>query len=70
MVKIVTTEYEDTRPVEDIIWPHEDYLRVYREAGLEVLRVERPLAEGDEGIEWQSEMSVAPWAIYLLTKCV
>ncbi len=50
----------------DLLWPHEDYLRVYREAGLAVVRMERPLAGGDEGIAWKSETSVAPWAIYLL----
>jgi SAM-dependent methyltransferase len=66
VVRIVTTDYSDARPVEDILWPHEDYLRVYREAGLEVVSVERPLAAGDEGIAWKSETSVAPWAIYLL----
>jgi SAM-dependent methyltransferase len=66
VVRIVTTDYSDARPVEDIVWPHEDYLRVYREAGLAMVRVERPLARGDEGIAWKSETSVAPWAIYLL----
>ena len=70
VVSIVTTDYSDARPVEDIFWPHEDYLRVYRESGLEVVLVERPLAVGDEGIAWQSETRVAPWAIYLLTKQV
>jgi len=66
VVRILTTEYSDARPVDDIIWPHEDYLRVYREAGLAIERVERPLARGDEGTAWKSETSVAPWAIYLL----
>jgi ubiquinone/menaquinone biosynthesis C-methylase UbiE len=68
VVEIVTTEYSDARPVEDIFWPHEDYLRIYRRAGLKVVRVERPLAEGVDGVVWQSETSVAPWAIYLLTQ--
>ena len=66
VVRIVTTDYSDARPVDDILWPHEDYLRVYREAGLEVVHTERPLARGDEGNAWKSETSVAPWAIYLL----
>jgi SAM-dependent methyltransferase len=66
VVRIVTTDYSDARPVDDIVWPHENYLRVYGEAGLELVRVERPLARGDEGIAWKSEMTVAPWAIYLL----
>jgi SAM-dependent methyltransferase len=66
VVRIVTREYSDARPVEDIFWPHEDYLRLYRESGFEVVHVERPLATGDEGIAWKSELNVAPWAIYLL----
>lgn len=68
VVSIVTTTYSDARPVEDIFWTHEDYLRAYREAGLEVVHLERPLATGDEGSAWQSETSVAPWAIYLLMR--
>ncbi len=66
VVRIVTTEYSDARPVEDIVWPDEDYRSVYGEAGLELVRVERPLARGDEGIPWVSETKIAPWAIYML----
>lgn len=66
IVRIVTTDYSDARPVEDILWPHEDYLEVFEQASLEVVTVERPLANGDEGIAWGSETSVAPWAIYVL----
>ena len=46
----------------------EDYLSVYREAGLELERSEKPLATGEEGIPWVSETNVAPWAIYLLRR--
>lgn len=66
VVRIVTTDYNDERPVEDILWPDEDYREVFAEAGLEVERVERPLAAGDEGIAWVSETEIAPWAIYVL----
>jgi len=66
VVRIVTTQYSDGRPVEDIIWPDVDYRRVYREAGLKPLVYERPLAYGDEQIDWISETAVAPWAIYVL----
>jgi len=66
VVKIITTEYSDARPVEDVIWTHKDYLQLFSESGLEIVDVERPLASGDEGIAWQSETSIAPWAIYLL----
>jgi SAM-dependent methyltransferase len=66
IVRIVTTDYSDGRPVEDILWPDEDYRSVYREAGLELERLEKPLATGEEGIPWVSETAVAPWAIYVL----
>lgn len=66
IVRIVTKDYSDGRPVDDILWPHEDYLDVFEQAGLGVVTVERPLAEGNEGIAWGSETSVAPWAIYVL----
>jgi len=66
VVRIVTTEYSDSRPVEDVLWPDEDYRSVYGEAGLEVERMEKPLATGDEGVAWVSETSVAPWAVYVL----
>lgn len=66
IVRIVTTDYSDARPVEDVLWPHADYLSVYEDAGLESIVVERPLATGNEAIPWGSETSVAPWAIYVL----
>jgi ubiquinone/menaquinone biosynthesis C-methylase UbiE len=66
VVKIVTREYSDSRPVDDILWPHEDYLSVYRDAGLQVIDTDAPLASGEEGIDWISETKVAPWRIYLL----
>gem|GEM_PF-196234 len=66
VVRIVITDNSDGRPVEDILWPDEDYRTVYREAGLEVEWMEKPLATGDEGVDWVSETRVAPWAIYVL----
>lgn len=68
VVRIRTTEYSDRRPVEDIFWPHEDYLHVYAEAGLEVVEVDRPLARGDEGVAWKSELTTSPWALYVLRR--
>jgi len=68
VVRIVTTDYSDARPVDDILWPDDAYREVFREAGLEVERVERPLAHGDEEIEWRTEPFVPPWAIYILRK--
>lgn len=68
VVRIITTDYPDSRPVEDILWPDPDYRSVYDEAGLEVVHFELPLATGSEGVEWKSETEVAPWAIYLLKR--
>jgi SAM-dependent methyltransferase len=68
IVRIVTTDYSDSRPVEDIIWPDADYRSVYAEADLEVLHHDRPLARGDEDVEWVSELQVAPWSRYVLGK--
>ncbi len=66
VVRIITRDYSDRRPVEDIVWPHEDYMEVYTESGLEMIHAEAPLARGDEGIEWISETRIAPWRIYIL----
>jgi len=66
IVRILTKDYSDGRPVEDILWFHADYLAAFDEAGLKSLAAERPLATGEEGIGWGSETSVAPWAIYVL----
>jgi SAM-dependent methyltransferase len=68
IVKIITTDYSDQRPVEDILWPHEDYLSVYQESGVNVIHCEAPLATGDEGIDWKSETRIPPWRIYVLQK--
>lgn len=58
----------DRRPVTDILWPDEDYRRVYAAAGLRVVRVHRPLGRPDEGIAWVNELTVPPWTIYELAR--
>lgn len=68
VVKIITTDYSDARPVEDVLWTHEDYQQLFNDSGLEVVILEQPLAVGDEGVEWKSETDIAPWSIYLLRK--
>jgi SAM-dependent methyltransferase len=65
-VRIVMLDVEDRRPVEDIVWFHDDYLEAYRRSGLETLEIHRPLAEGSEPYEWISETSIAPWTVYVL----
>lgn len=68
VVRIVTTDYPDRRPVEDILCSDADYRAVYRDAELEPVLVARPLGRADDGITWRSETTVAPWAIYLLRR--
>lgn len=60
------TDVDDRRPVQDVLWPHAEYLDVYEHAGLEVVAEHRPLGREDEGIAWISEMRIAPWVIYVL----
>ena len=60
MVRIVTTDHQDRRPVEDILWTDESYRAVYGEAGLEAVQVFEPLAKGDEPYSWVSETKIAP----------
>jgi ubiquinone/menaquinone biosynthesis C-methylase UbiE len=68
IVRIVTTDHHDRRPVEDILCTDEAHRAVYREAGLEVVRVFEPLAKGGEPYSWVSETKIAPWVIYLLRR--
>jgi len=68
VVRIVTTDYSDARPVEDVLWPPETYRALYQAAGLEVVETCHPKATGHEGMPWKSETDVAPWAIYLLKR--
>ncbi len=67
-VRIVMTDVADQRPVEDILWKDEAYQETYRQAGLQVEHIHRPLAEEGELYEWVSETSISPWVIYVLKK--
>ena len=68
MVKIIMTDVEDKRPVEDIIWFHEDYLNCFEAANLELLEIHKPLGKTDEPYIWINEKTIAPWVIYVLEK--
>jgi SAM-dependent methyltransferase len=65
-VLIVMTDVPDRRPVEDVVWSHEDYLKLYSESGLAVEEVRRPLGRDEEPVEWVNETRIAPWVIYVL----
>ena len=65
-VRIVLKDVADQRPVVDFVWFHEDYLRLFAAAGLDLIACHRPLGREDEPYQWQAELSVAPWVIYVL----
>ena len=67
-VRIVMTDVEDRRPVEDVIWEDEAYRDVYVRAGLECVKTHMPLAKEDEPYEWVNETRIAPWVIYVLRR--
>jgi SAM-dependent methyltransferase len=68
VVRIIVTDHQDRRPVEDIVCTDESYRAMYREAGLEATQVFKPLAKGDEPYAWVSETQIAPWVIYVLRR--
>ena len=61
-------DVDDPRPVQDILWPDEAYRETYRQAGLLVVDMRKPLADGTEPFAWVNETTVAPWVIYVLAK--
>lgn len=65
-VLIEMLDVKDRRPVEDVIFDDASYREIYRELGLCVAQVHKPLATGEEGIDWVSEKEIAPWTIYVL----
>jgi len=68
VVRIVMLDVADSRPIEDIFWTHDSYLDVYRGAGLETETVYRPRGREDEAYPWVTELSISPWAIYVLKR--
>ena len=67
-VRIVVTDLEDRRPVEDVLWTDESYREVYERARLDVVETYAPLGRDDEPHHWVNETRIAPWVIYVLGK--
>ena len=70
VVRIVVTDHQDRRPVEDILCTDESYAEVYQQASLQVIQVFKPLANGDEPYSWVNETKIAPWVIYVLKRAM
>jgi SAM-dependent methyltransferase len=67
-VRIVMTDVDDRRPVIDAIWFHEDYLKLFAEADLNLVAHHSPLGRKDEPYAWVTETSISPWFIYVLKR--
>lgn len=68
VVQIITTDFDDKRPCYDILCSDEDYKRLYKKVGLDLINIYKPLASGDEPYNWLNEIKIAPWTIYVLKK--
>jgi ubiquinone/menaquinone biosynthesis C-methylase UbiE len=67
-VRIIQTDLEDKRPVEDVVWTDESYREVFKRAGFELVKTYKPLAKENEPYKWVNETRIAPWVIYVLKK--
>jgi ubiquinone/menaquinone biosynthesis C-methylase UbiE len=67
-VRIVQTDLDDKRPVEDIIWTDKYYQKVFKKAELELVKTYKPLAKQNEPYKWINETRIAPWTTYVLKK--
>ena len=59
-------DVDDDRPVTDILCTGEDYRKVYEQARLTPEVTYRPLGRPEDPFEWVSEVTISPWAIYVL----
>jgi len=68
IVKVIMTDVEDMRPVEDILWTEDDYHTLFERSGLTIEAIYKPLGDESEPYHWINEELVAPWFIFVLKK--
>jgi SAM-dependent methyltransferase len=68
IVKIIMTDVDDRRPVEDILWTEDDYHALFELAGLEIEATYKPLGFKNEPYNWIVEKEIAPWIIFVVKK--
>ena len=68
IVRCIMLDVEDRRPVEDIFWTVDDYYKLFKNAGLIVEAIYKPLGKYEEPFQWVSETKIAPWMIFVLSK--
>lgn len=67
-VRIIMKDVQDARPVVDVLWTHEDYVKLFMDSKVALLERYTPLGRQGEPVPWISEASIAPWVIYVLSK--
>jgi SAM-dependent methyltransferase len=67
-VRIVMKDVPDSRPVVDVIWFHDDYLKLFDGSDVELVAHCMPFGRKDDACDWLSETSIAPWIIYVLKR--
>lgn len=67
-VRVTIRAGADQRPVDDLYWTDEEYRATYAAAGLELLDTHRPLGLPEEPHAWNTELTISPWAIYVLRR--
>jgi SAM-dependent methyltransferase len=65
-VRIVMKDVQDSRPVVDLVWFHEDYLNLFAASELDLVAHYTPLGYANDPCRWLAETSIAPWVIYVL----
>ncbi|MDQ1354380.1 MAG: hypothetical protein QG657_4689 [Acidobacteriota bacterium] len=68
IVRIIQTDIEDKRPVEDVLWGDDAYREIFTGTGFELINTYKPLAKESEPFAWVNETRIAPWVIYVLKK--
>lgn len=68
IVKVRMTDVEDKTPVEDYLWEEHDYKIMFDNARLDLIKMYAPLGKPEEPYFWKSELTIAPWLIYVLKK--
>lgn len=68
IVNTIITDTEDHRPVDDVLCTDAEYRNIFSDTGFKLLKTHKPLAKGNEPIEWVNETRIAPWTIYVLKK--
>jgi SAM-dependent methyltransferase len=68
IVRDIMLDVEDKRPVEDVFWSLNDYIKMFNLAGLEIEATYKPLGYDYEPFDWISEKEIAPWIIFVLKK--